>query len=507
MRIEYISHSCFVIETGGKKIVFDPWITGSAYHDQWHLYPKPHDTSLVEDADYVLISHGHEDHMHSASLKMINKDAHVFFPFQWRKGVVDYFRYLKFSEVTEAVSFRTYKHEGISITYLGYSLESVVVVECEAQVIVNINDALNSNHETASEFLLKKIKQTWPKIDFLLSGWSGAGYFPNKVRYKNKDDGEVARIREQYFADNFCKFTKFLQPEIAIPFAPGFVLLHDENRWINDVKFPRQMIENYYSENFERNPVIHFPIMYPGDYFQGKQFHAISDYHQPNNDQEMYSNIDHVFAEEIARVNRRNVYIETALEPLRVKLEKWMNRNKSLYKREVIDDSFFSIRFTDTLDPVVFNIIPKNGKLVAKINSMRSPDDRLIITTRASLLSMNLDKDWGGDLLSIGYGADVEVFEEHSLEKNLDIVCMRLISRFPMFHEDYKRHAGRILKYYLTNPAITNLWISQKIKLRPYVNKYPFNERDHWITYSKCDLCRVCKMPEVDFRKIDATVA
>jgi hypothetical protein len=61
----------------------------------------------------------------------------------------------------------------------------------------------------------------WPKIDFLLSGWSGAGYFPNKVRYKNKNDREVGQIREQYFADNFCKFTKYLQPDISIPFAPG----------------------------------------------------------------------------------------------------------------------------------------------------------------------------------------------------------------------------------------------------------------------------------------------
>jgi hypothetical protein len=507
MRLEYIAHSCFVIETGGKKIAFDPWIKGSAYHDQWHLYPKPPDTSSVENADIILISHGHEDHMHAASLKSINKNAHIFFPYQWRKGVVDYFRYLKFAEITEAVTFRTYHAGEIKITYLGYSLESVVVVECEGYVIVNINDALNSNHETASEFLLKKIKQKWPKIDFLLSGWSGAGYFPNKVHYRNKDDDEVARIREQYFADNFCKFTKYLQPEIAIPFAPGFVLLRDENRWINNVKFPRQMIEKYYAENFERNSALQFPITYPGDYFTGKQFHRISHYHQLNDDHAMYASLDEVFAEEISRVNKRHIFIETSLEPLCAKLEKWMNRNKALYRREVINDAVFSIRFTDTIDPVVFNIIPKDGVLTARINSMRNPDDRLVITTRASLLSLNLDKEWGGDLLSIGYGADVEVFEERSLEKNLDIVCMRLISRFPMFHEDFKSHAGRIIKYYLTNPSIANLWITQKIKLRPYVNKYPFNERDHWITYNKCDLCRVCKMPEVDFRKLNSGVA
>jgi hypothetical protein len=499
MRLEYIAHSCFVLETGGKRIVFDPWITGSAYHDQWHLFPKPNDTSRVLNADVILISHGHEDHMHSASLKMINKKARVFFPFQWRKGVAGYFRYLQFAEITEAISFRTYCVDDVRITYLGYSLESVIVVECEGQVLVNINDALNSNHETATTFLLKKIKKRWPKIDFLLSGWSGAGYFPNKVHYRSKDDAEVARIREQYFADNFCKFAKYLQPAIAVPFAPGFVLLRNENRWINDVKFPRQIIGEYYRDNFESNTRIQFPIAYPGDYFEDKQFHAVSEFHGLKDDHEMYANVDEEFAEEIERVNRRVVFPDSSLEPLRVKLEKWMNRNKVLYKNKVVRDAVFSIRFTDTEDSVVFNIVPRDGTLTARINTVTNQDDRLVITTRASLLSLNLDKDWGGDLLSIGYGADIQVFEELSLEKNLDIVCMRLISRFPMFREDFVQHAGRIVRYYLTNPSIANLWITQKIKLRSYVNKYPFNERDHWITYNKCELCKVCNIPQWDF--------
>ena len=56
MRIEYISHSCFVIETDNVKIAFDPWITGAAYKNQWHLFPKPIDTSNVEQADFILIS-------------------------------------------------------------------------------------------------------------------------------------------------------------------------------------------------------------------------------------------------------------------------------------------------------------------------------------------------------------------------------------------------------------------------------------------------------------------
>ena len=37
--------------------------------------------------------------------------------------------------------------------------------------------------------------------------------------------------------------------------------------------------------------------------------------------------------------------------------------------------------------------------------------------------------------------------------------------------------------------------IKQKILMKAAVNKYPYNERDHWISYSKCELCKVCNMP------------
>lgn len=502
MRIEYISHSCFVIETNGTKIAFDPWITGAAYQNQWHLFPKPFDTKNVEQANVLIISHGHEDHLHHESLKLIQKKAHVFFPFQWREGVVDYFKYLQFDTITEAVSFKTYTYKDIKITYLGYSLESVIVVECEGNVIVNINDALNSNHETAVDFLLDKIKTRWPKIDFLLSGWSGAGYFPNKVHYKGKNDIEVARIREQYFCDNFCRFTKYLQPNIAIPFAPGFVLLNDENRWINDIKFPRQMVEQYYREHFEKKTHIQFPIIYPGDYFIDTVFYKKSHYHANKNDHEIYSDLEQIFSKEIAVANNINYVTEDGMDKLENKLTYWINKNKSLYNADVIEDSIFSIKFTDLTQNNFFNISIENKTLVVKRSNSSCKEDRLIITTKAKLLSLNLDKMWGGDILSIGYAIDIEVFEELSLEKNLDIVCVRLITRYPIFKDDVASHAGRVLKYYFSNPSLTNLWINQKIKLRPYVNKYPFNERDHWITYNKCDLCQVCKIPELDFEKL-----
>lgn len=58
MKITYYGHSCFGVETADTKILFDPFIT-----------PNPLagdiDINTIE-ADYILISHGHEDHIADA---------------------------------------------------------------------------------------------------------------------------------------------------------------------------------------------------------------------------------------------------------------------------------------------------------------------------------------------------------------------------------------------------------------------------------------------------------
>ena len=55
MNFTYYGHSCFMVETAGKKILFDPFIT---YND----LAKDIDTSSIIP-DFILLSHGHSDHV------------------------------------------------------------------------------------------------------------------------------------------------------------------------------------------------------------------------------------------------------------------------------------------------------------------------------------------------------------------------------------------------------------------------------------------------------------
>ena len=58
MNITYYGHSCFCAEMNGKKILFDPFITGNPLASEIDL------ATIMPD--YILISHGHNDHIGDA---------------------------------------------------------------------------------------------------------------------------------------------------------------------------------------------------------------------------------------------------------------------------------------------------------------------------------------------------------------------------------------------------------------------------------------------------------
>ena len=58
MKITYYGHSCLGVETGGRHLLFDPFITGNERASEVDVSAIP--------ADFILISHGHADHIADA---------------------------------------------------------------------------------------------------------------------------------------------------------------------------------------------------------------------------------------------------------------------------------------------------------------------------------------------------------------------------------------------------------------------------------------------------------
>jgi len=60
MKITFYGHACFGVEIGGKHLLFDPFISGNPL-------AKNIDISTIA-ADYIFLSHGHEDHVLDAEV-------------------------------------------------------------------------------------------------------------------------------------------------------------------------------------------------------------------------------------------------------------------------------------------------------------------------------------------------------------------------------------------------------------------------------------------------------
>lgn len=69
MNITYYGHSCFGVEINGKHILFDPFITPNEL-------AKHVDVNTIK-ADYILISHGHNDHIADAEMLAKRTKARV----------------------------------------------------------------------------------------------------------------------------------------------------------------------------------------------------------------------------------------------------------------------------------------------------------------------------------------------------------------------------------------------------------------------------------------------
>ncbi len=80
LKIRFINHACLHFEIDGKfSFASDPWIIGSAFCNGWWLAKEsPSDAfNILNDCNFIYISHNHPDHLHPESLSYIRKDMPI----------------------------------------------------------------------------------------------------------------------------------------------------------------------------------------------------------------------------------------------------------------------------------------------------------------------------------------------------------------------------------------------------------------------------------------------
>jgi L-ascorbate metabolism protein UlaG (beta-lactamase superfamily) len=72
VRVHYLNHASLLVEVGGARMLFDPWLEGTAFSGGWGLrYDNPEATKIAATATHLWISHWHSDHLHAPTLSKI----------------------------------------------------------------------------------------------------------------------------------------------------------------------------------------------------------------------------------------------------------------------------------------------------------------------------------------------------------------------------------------------------------------------------------------------------
>ncbi len=497
MKIEYISHACLLIETEDIKIVTDPWFGEPTYCEKWYVFPKPARTDFIAETDAVLISHGHEDHLNEATLKLFPKTARVFYPYSFFGGAKEYIESLGFETVKEAVTFKKYRvSEKTSVTYLINSHDSIMIIESGGEVLVNANDALHSYPKKVIDFYVKAINEKWQNIDYLFCGFGGASYFPNTMHLEGKDDYEISLVREQLFAHNFCRVVAGLKPKIAVPFAADFALLSENQRWINDARFPRNKMNDYYRKFFETEefePKIY--DMYSGDVLENLELQTLSPYRREMKNGELGHLLDEQYAAEIVASQKQSYISETEAESLIEEIRQNVEKRMVFYDEDTLGKLKFSVLVRDVEKNNYYNIAFADEKPKVWRDDKPPEDALLTMELTSKILRYSIGSDWGADVISIGYGAEIYISGEKATEVDLESVCMNLLACYPTALGDLKKSPLRAIKFMLLNPPKYTRSIR---KLKDYNNESENYDRQVWLRKNADEIRKSYDLPKLE---------
>ena len=158
--IHWVGHATVLINIGGKIIVTDPVTSMSLGHLKRLVSPSK-DLSKIK-LDYILLSHGHIDHMNYNTLRKLNKDAIVICPKNYKGSL----HFLGFKKVIPLSPGRNYSDEFISI------------------------DAFKANHDGRRYYMGKESQSS----AYLISGKEKSVFFAGDTAFTDNFNGIKADV-------------------------------------------------------------------------------------------------------------------------------------------------------------------------------------------------------------------------------------------------------------------------------------------------------------------------
>jgi len=247
MKIRFVSHASFSVESRGITLLSDPWLFGKAFNQGWALL-SPAATVPWEKIDYVWISHQHPDHLHFPTLKSLPPQEKNRLTMLYQKHasprIPKVLRGLGYSNVQE-LTLEKWTSLGGGVEVIcgsAGSMDSWLAVRAEGVSVLNLNDCMIDPAH------LKYISRRIGKVTVLLTQFSFANWIGNRADELGEVETKLREVQQR---------VNLLKPEATIPFASFIYFCSQENSWMNDFSITPRRIADL------GLPGVNF--MYPGD--------------------------------------------------------------------------------------------------------------------------------------------------------------------------------------------------------------------------------------------------
>ncbi len=277
MKIKLYRSSTVGLTLGEFKILMDPWLTDGEYYGSWSHFPYYNlDKNINEINSYnaIYVSHIHPDHCSEDTLKKLNKNIPIYIHSYHSK-------FLKFK--LERCGFKVFELENNKRTKIGENaylnifaadncnpelcfkfsgcadftaktgnsqqIDTLSIIDDGKNVLMNVNDCPIE----LAQSTFKDIKKQYEKINVLLTGYGGAGPYPQCLEnLSTKEKIQAAQSKEKQFLNQAIKYIDEIKPDYYLPFAGTYTLTGKLSnlqnlRGISSIDNAYSFFENYYS--------------------------------------------------------------------------------------------------------------------------------------------------------------------------------------------------------------------------------------------------------------------
>ena len=210
VRIHCLNHASLLIEVGQVRMLFDPWLEGTAFSGGWGLrYDNPDATKVGATATHLWISHWHSDHLHGPSLEKLaelNPDMVVLANVSANFSMVERMASFGFRDVRPIEERETVELDGETTCcrYPTAGIDNMLHIVSGSWSILNYNDC------NLPAKAIQSLRKHIGPIDLLLTNYNHAGKLFDVV-----DD----EARKNQLIEMLDLTTDTFEPSCVVPFA------------------------------------------------------------------------------------------------------------------------------------------------------------------------------------------------------------------------------------------------------------------------------------------------